>query len=184
MNPLADRDKDELLALARATLESYLAHGSIPQYHTNRPELRARCGAFVTLHRGGDLRGCIGHIGADRELFRVVQQCAVSAAAEDSRFVPVRAEELPDLTIEISVLTPFQKIRDARDVQAGRHGLFVARGSKRGLLLPQVATQYGWDRETFLSQTCRKAGLPLDAWQDPETSIQVFEAQVFTECHP
>ncbi len=178
---LNDSAKTELLLLARATLESYLATSTVPEYHTSRPELRARSGAFVSLHRGAELRGCIGQLAPERELFRTVQRCAVSAAVEDLRFSPVTAEELPHLTIEISVLTPFRRIRNLEEIEVGRHGLYIVRGSNRGLLLPQVATQYDWDRTTFVAQTCRKAGLAEDRAADPATVIHTFEAQVFAE---
>ena len=178
---LNDSAKSELLILARATLESYLVTGTVPEYHTNRPELRVRSGAFVSLHRGAELRGCIGQLMPERELFRTVQRCAVSAAVEDLRFSSVTADELPALIIEISVLTPFCRIRDVGEIEVGRHGLYVVRGSNRGLLLPQVATQYDWDRTVFLAQTCRKAGLHEDMALDPATVIQTFEAQVFSE---
>jgi len=178
---LDDSDKSELLTLARTTLETYFSENRVPDYHTTRPELLARRGAFVSLHRGEELRGCIGQIFADRELFRIVQNCALSAALEDSRFYPVTSEELPELTIEISALTPLQRVRNVEEIEVGKHGIYIIRGSHRGLLLPQVATQYEWDRDTFLSQTCRKAGLPESAWCDPQTSIQVFSAEVFSE---
>ncbi len=178
---LDESDQKELLRLARSTLQSYLSTGTVPEYHTGRPELRARAGAFVSLHIGHELRGCVGQIIPDRELFRIVQHCAVSAAAEDMRFTPVNPDELAHLTIEISVLTPLRRALDAGEVEIGKHGIYIARGAKRGLLLPQVATEYGWDRNTFLSQTCRKAGLPEDAWKDPATVISLFEAQVFSE---
>ncbi len=180
---LNDSAKTELLLLARATLESYLASGTSPEYHTSRPELRARSGAFVSLHRGAELRGCIGQLVPERELFRTVQRCAVSAAVEDLRFSPVTAEELPALTIEISVLTPFRRIRDVGEIEVGKHGIYLVRGPNRGLLLPQVATQYNWDRATFLAQTCRKAGLSEDMANDPGAVIHTFEAQVFAEPH-
>jgi AmmeMemoRadiSam system protein A len=181
---LNESAQSELLVLARASLESYIATGTIPEYHTSRQELRVRSGAFVSLHRGRELRGCIGQLAPDRELFRTVQKCAVSAATEDLRFTPVSVEELPELTIEISVLTPFRRTREVRDIEVGRHGIYIVRGSNRGLLLPQVATQYEWDLMTFLAQTCRKAGLPESAWQDPATVIHTFEAQVFSEEDP
>jgi AmmeMemoRadiSam system protein A len=178
---LDDSAKNELLALARRTLEVYLACGEIPRYFTSRLELCVRCGAFVSLHRGKDLRGCIGLLAPDEELYRTVQRCAISSAVEDSRFPPVTYEELPELTIELSILAPLQAIRDPVEVEVGRHGLLISREGRRGLLLPQVATENQWDRETFLSQTCRKAGLPPDAWRDPDISIERFTAQVFSE---
>jgi AmmeMemoRadiSam system protein A len=178
---LEEPDRNELLRLARATLEIYLTGGTTLQYRAEGQGLHAHAGAFVSLHHGEDLRGCIGQLIADQELFRIVQHCVISAATEDSRFSPVTHEELPDLNIEISVLTPLRLMEDIQEIEIGKVGIYVTRGSRRGLLLPQVATQYNWDRETFLSQTCRKAGLPLDAWKDSGTSIQLFEAQVFSE---
>jgi AmmeMemoRadiSam system protein A len=178
---LDQSDQTELLHLARATLRSYLSSGAIPEYHTSRQELRSRCGAFVSLHRGSELRGCIGQIVPDRELFRIVQHCVVSAASEDTRFSPVAPEELENLTIEISVLTPLRRLHETAEIEIGKHGIYITRGMNRGLLLPQVATEYAWDRDTFLNQTCRKAGLSEDAWRDPSTVISIFEAQVFSE---
>ncbi len=178
---LDDSDKAELLKLARTTLQTYFSENRIPDYRTARPQLLTRRGAFVSLHKGEELRGCIGQIFADRELFRVVQHCALSAALEDSRFDPVTPDELPGLSVEISALTPLERIGRIEDIEVGKHGIYIIRGSNRGLLLPQVATHYKWDRETFLAQTCRKAGLPESAWRDPQTSIQIFSAEVFSE---
>jgi AmmeMemoRadiSam system protein A len=175
---------DDLVSLARITLESYYATGKIPEYYTSRHDLRRRAGAFVTLRRKGELRGCIGQLIPDRELYRIVQQCAVSAAVEDPRFAPVVPEELPEISIEISVLTPFRRVRDVKEIQLGRHGLFVVNGASRGLLLPQVAEEHNLDVPAFLEQTCRKAGLPESAWQDPVTEIFVFEAQIICEDDP
>ncbi len=179
--PLNDSAKSELLVLARATLESYLCTKTIPEYHTSRPELRTRAGAFVSLHRGEELRGCIGHLAPDKELFRTVQRCAISAALEDLRFNPVTFDELASVHIEISVLEPFRRITSPDEIEVGRHGLYIVRGGYRGLLLPQVATQYGWDRTKFLAQTCRKAGLTENAWSEPGVIVNMFEAQVFGE---
>jgi AmmeMemoRadiSam system protein A len=180
--PQLDPDaRQELLALARKTLEACVASRKIPEYRTEKPALLARCGAFVSLHAGPRLRGCIGQIISDEALYRTVQRCTYSAALEDYRFTPVTPEEVGDLTIEISVLTPMRRVADIGEITVGRHGLYIVRGMNRGLLLPQVATQYGWDRETFLIQTCRKAGLEDDAWRRPGTAIHVFEAQVFGE---
>jgi len=174
-------DKTELLKLARNALELYFTRGCVEEPTAPSEELSAFKGAFVSLHRGDILRGCIGQIYPDRELHKIVQNCALSAALEDARFQPVRAEELPDISIEISVLTPFRRIHGPEDIEVGRHGLYVQSGRFRGLLLPQVAAQYSWDRETFLCQTCRKAGLPESAWRDPYTMIHAFEAEVFAE---
>lgn len=171
----------ELLALARATLEGYLKTGRIREYVTEHPELVKRSGAFVSLHNGEDLRGCIGILSSDGELYRTVQRCVLSAALEDSRFHQVTEEEIGDLTIEISVLSALERITDVQVIEMGRHGLMISLGGSRGLLLPQVASKYNWDRETFLAQTCRKAGLPANAWRQPNVVIQIFEAQVFSE---
>ncbi len=178
---LGKEDKAALLNLARTTLESYLTQKPNPGCNPSGQALMERKGAFVSLHRGDELRGCIGQLYPDRELYKIVQHCVLSAALEDTRFLPVVMEELPDLNIEISVLTPFHRIQQIEEIEVGKHGLYVVQGRFRGLLLPQVATQYGWDRMTFLKQTCRKSGLPESAWQDPKTIIHTFEAEVFSE---
>ncbi len=178
---LNESARKELLTLARSTLESYFASGKIPDSQPDRPELRQPAGAFVSLHRAEDLRGCIGLIEPEGPLYRTVARCAVSAAVEDFRFDPVTAEELPEINIEISVLSALRIAENISEIKVGKHGLYMVRGHRRGLLLPQVATDYGWDRETFLTQTCHKAGLGGDAWRDPATTIYIFEAQVFSE---
>jgi AmmeMemoRadiSam system protein A len=181
MLTLDSESQTELLALARKTLEAYFATGAAPNLKSANPILIQKAGAFVSLHNGTELRGCIGQIAPDRELLKVVQECALSAAFEDFRFSPVTPGELASLTIEISVLSPLAAVRRSEGIEVGRHGLYISRGGRRGLLLPQVAVQFGWSREEFLAQTCRKAGLPESAWRDPATSMQSFEAQVFSE---
>ncbi len=171
----------ELLALARRTIERFLATGEVPDQKPEKPELHQESGAFVSLHCGDELRGCIGLIRPDGPLYQTVQQCAVSAASEDYRFDRVSSEELPDITIEISVLSPLERTKDPSEITVGKHGLYIVRGQRSGLLLPQVATEWGWDREAFLSQTCEKAGLEENAWLDPATRIYQFQAQVFSE---
>lgn len=146
--------------------------------------LETPCGAFVTLHLGGRLRGCIGHITAADPLLRTVADVAVSSAFDDPRFPPVTAGEAPRLSIEISVLSPFRAITDPADVTVGEHGLLLRKGNRSGLLLPQVATEHHWDREEFLDHTCQKAGLPLGAWREAGTRIEVFSAFVFREAEP
>ena len=178
---LDNAQKNALLEIARRTLESRLTEKSIPAYQPSDEGLVEKKGAFVSLHRGEELRGCIGQLYPDQELYKIVQHCAVSAALEDTRFLPVTGEELDELTIEISVLSPFRRIRRIEEIEVGKHGLYIVQGRFRGLLLPQVATQYGWDRVTFLKQTCRKSGLPESAWQDPHTIIHTFEAEVFSD---
>jgi AmmeMemoRadiSam system protein A len=174
-------EKAALLKIARTTLDSHFNNKSVPECHSSGGGLIERKGAFVSLHRGDNLRGCIGQLSPDRELYRIVQHCVLSAALEDTRFIPVERKELPELSIEISVLTPFRRIRKIEEIEVGKHGLYVVQGHFRGLLLPQVATQYGWNRITFLEQTCRKSGLPESAWQDPQTMIHIFEAEVFSD---
>jgi AmmeMemoRadiSam system protein A len=142
--------------------------------------LAAKGGAFVTLHVRGTLRGCIGHIAADDALGQVVPRCAIAAASDDPRFPPLTASELPAIEIELSLLGPLEPIAGPEDFEIGRHGLVVELGWSRGLLLPQVATEWKWDREMFLSQTCRKAGLPADAWRKG-AKLWRFDAEVFDE---
>jgi AmmeMemoRadiSam system protein A len=174
-------DRIALLKFARMTLEAYFSNAKTPVRDPGSEALREPRGAFVSLHRKQELRGCIGQLHPDRELLQVVQHCVISAAVEDTRFLPVTPKEIKELEIEISVLSPFRRIRDIGEIEVGRHGLYLTQGHFRGLLLPQVATQYRWDRETFLAQTCRKSGLSESAWRDAHTLIYVFEAEVFSE---
>jgi AmmeMemoRadiSam system protein A len=178
---MLDIDKVKLLKLARTTLETYLKSGKIPSYQTSCEAFLEQKGAFVSLHHGEELRGCIGQLVADRELYKIVQHCVLSAALEDTRFISVTQDEVDGLSIEISVLTPFRRIQDINEIEVGKHGLYMVRGGYRGLLLPQVATQYRWDRIKFLEHTCIKSGLPESAWHDPQTVIYTFEAEVFSD---
>jgi len=180
---LNDSEKATLLKLARDTLEAYFANRPSPVCESSDSGLIARKGAFVSLHREGELHGCIGQLYPDQELYKVVQHCVLSAALEDPRFLPVKRNELKNLDIEISVLSPFRRVRSTEEVEVGKHGLYIVQGPFRGLLLPQVATQFRWDRKQFLGQTCRKAGLPEDAWHDPHAEIYVFEAEVFSDSY-
>ena len=168
-----------LLGIARRALGGYIGAGKIPPEEGVRGKLAAPGAAFVTLTKNGRLRGCIGYTEAVAPLFKVVQECAVAAATEDPRFPPVSSNELPSLRVEISVLTPLVPILP-EEVEVGRHGLMVAQGRMRGLLLPQVPVDQGWDRETFLDQTCVKAGLPPSAWRHGAT-LRAFTAEVFGE---
>jgi AmmeMemoRadiSam system protein A len=143
--------------------------------------LRRPAGAFVTLRKNGDLRGCIGSIRAMEPLYRAVASSAVSAAFRDPRFFPVRHEEMTQLELEISVMGPIEQVRDVTEIEVGRDGLIISQGRFAGLLLPQVATEHGWDRDTFLDQTCMKAGLPAGSWRSHETRIEKFAAEVFGE---
>jgi AmmeMemoRadiSam system protein A len=143
------------------------------------PALAAPGAAFVTLHVGGELRGCIGMLDRRRSLWRVVGEMAGAAATRDPRFAPIDVTDLREMTVEISVLSPDTIIHRPEEIEIGRHGLDVRRAGARGLLLPQVAVEHGLDREKFLAATCRKAGLAADAWHDGRTEIRVFEADVF-----
>jgi AmmeMemoRadiSam system protein A len=170
-------DRRDLLALARRALEAYVRGAAPPPVDV---DLNVRAGAFVSIFRRGELRGCLGRLTPDEPLPELVMRLAQTVADSDPRFDPVRREELSELTLEISVLTPESPIASVDEIDVGRHGLIVTRGMRRGLLLPQVAAEHGWDRETFLDHTCLKAGLPAGAWRK-DVSISVFEAIVFGE---
>jgi AmmeMemoRadiSam system protein A len=176
---LSRDERAALLRFARDTIVAHLESGR-PPAPVPLSDPHAHSGAFVTLHVHGDLRGCIGFPGADRPLDEVVGQCAIAAATGDPRFPPLAAAEVPDLEIEISVLTPIVPVADLSQIEVGRDGLVAQQGFRRGLLLPQVATEHQWDRETFLSHTCLKAGLRPDAWRSGAT-ISRFQAEVFSE---
>jgi AmmeMemoRadiSam system protein A len=182
MLPLTETDQQTLLRMAREALVGYLNSGSIPDIPEPAESLRQPCGAFVTLRSGHRLRGCIGLVETQNPLYVTIRQCAVWAAVNDPRFPPVPKTEADALNIEISVLSPLFDIAPEA-VEVGRHGLLISRGMHRGLLLPQVAVQWKWSREQFLDETCRKAGLPSDAWRRG-VSIQAFTAQVFEETRP
>jgi AmmeMemoRadiSam system protein A len=173
-------DQRELLRIARATLREYLTTGFMPPGAPHRKSLLLPRGAFVTLHVRGELRGCIGRFDPDTPLYLAVEQLAVAAATRDPRFDPLRAEELPDVRVEISLLSPLIDGKP-EDVELGKHGLVITRGVRRGLLLPQVALEHNFTREQFLDETCAKAGLPPGAWRQEGTTLQLFTADVFQE---
>lgn len=180
---LNEQQRRQLLTLARKTIAAVLA-GQAPEVVADDFDdvLRRPSGAFVTLTTHDDeLRGCIGSIEARAPLFQAVATSAVNAAFRDPRFYPVRPGELEKLKIEISVMGPIEPVKSIDEIVVGRDGLIVSRGRNAGLLLPQVATDYGWDRNTFLSQTCVKAGLPADAWRSEDVRIEKFSAEVFAE---
>lgn len=176
---LTQEEKRLLKDIARQSIASALKGEPAPQIQDVPPKLKEPRGAFVTLEKNKRLRGCIGFIHASKPLYETVREMARAAAFEDPRFPPLTQEEWSKVEIEISVLTPMQRIKEISQLKVGTHGLYMVRGSRRGLLLPQVATDNGWDLETFLSQTCIKAGLPPDAWKDPKTEIYAFSADVF-----
>ncbi len=172
-----------LLSIARTSIEAVLNGGRPHVDATSLDEDLIRpSGAFVSLHtHDGDLRGCIGSIHPVAPLCHAVSSNAINAAFRDPRFYPLTREELTDVHIEISVMSPIEAVTDPAMIEVGRDGLIVSRGGRAGLLLPQVATEYGWDRETFLEHTCVKAGLSRDSWRHPETRIERFSAEVFGE---
>lgn len=171
-------DRERLLQLARDSIAAHLAGLPVP-VALSLPIMEQQAGVFVSLHKGRALRGCIGHIDPDQALSRAIPNAAVAAASADPRFAPMTSEELADVQIELSILGPLERIGGAGDIEVGRHGLLVERSWSRGLLLPQVAAEWGWDAEAFLSQTCHKAGLPLDALRT--AAVWRFEAEVFSE---
>jgi uncharacterized protein len=173
-------DQKLLLKIAREALHAGVEGRESLQNLATDPEPQRSTGVFVTLRKRGRLRGCIGQLGAGQSLAQVVADCARAAALEDPRFQPVSPEELAEIEIEISVLSPLQEIAPAQ-IEPGRHGLMVSRGAQRGLLLPQVATEMRWTARRLLEETCVKAGFEPEAWRDPETKIQGFTADVFSE---
>ena len=177
---LTEADQQFLLQIARNAVTSYLA-GRTPTLPEVPPSvLTESCGIFVSLHKGQELRGCIGNIYAASPLYRSAAECAIAAAVGDPRFMPLTPAELATVDFEISVLSPLERVLDVRNIVIGKHGLLISKNNARGLLLPQVAATFGWDTERFLQETCKKAGLKPDDWQRDAT-IQSFSALVFSE---
>jgi len=181
---LSQKERAALLELARAAIKRHLRGEPPPRPEELTERLELDCGAFVTLHSDGNLRGCIGTFTSDEPLYRTVAEMAVAAATKDPRFAPVTPEELEEITLEISVLSPLREISDPEEIEVGRHGIYIIRGDRAGVLLPQVATEWGFDRTRFLDATCNKAGLPAGCWKEPGTKVLVFEAEVFGEKAP
>jgi len=178
---LNKKEQEILLKIARKTLEEYVKNGNVPNADIKESMLLEKRGAFVTLTKRSALRGCIGYIQPVAPLYKSVSDMAIAASTRDPRFPPVSQEELKDIHIEISVLSPLKMITDTNEIEVGKHGLYMTRGNNAGLLLPQVATEHRWTREEFLRQTCIKAGLPTQAWKDNGTQIYTFTAQIFSE---
>jgi len=177
---LTGREREELLRLARGSVETAVKERKLVALPASQPEaLQEARGAFVTLKERGELRGCIGYITPIKSLVETVRDVAAAAAVEDRRFQPVSESELGQLNYEISVLSPIRRVTNVKQIKIGRHGLIMKKGDYEGLLLPQVPLEQGWDRNTFLEQTCLKAGLPPRAWQDEDTDIFMFSALVF-----
>jgi AmmeMemoRadiSam system protein A len=176
---LSQQDKQTLRQIARQTIDAALQRQKLPSLAPGSPILQEKRGAFVTLRRRGQLRGCIGLIEPVRPLAEAIQEMSLAAAFRDPRFPPLTAEEFNEVDIEISVLTPLHQIQKVEEIEVGKHGLYIKNGPYAGLLLPQVATEYRWDRPTFLRETCRKAGLSPEAWKEPDTQIYIFSAEIF-----
>jgi AmmeMemoRadiSam system protein A len=189
---LTEEEKVKLLQIARRSVEE-AASGSkrdrrktsgdaeTAEIKATEGNLKMEAGAFVSLHKKGKLRGCIGRFEAEGPLYKTVGKMAKAASVNDFRFNRVTPEEVEDIDIEISVLSPLKRINDVSDIEVGRHGLYIIKGSYRGTLLPQVASERGWDRNTFLEQTCLKAGIGKDEWRNESTEIYTYEALVFGE---
>jgi AmmeMemoRadiSam system protein A len=178
---LTAHEKQALLAIARQAIILGVRTGQDYVEPREEKTLNQRRGCFVTIKQNGQLRGCIGNFQSELPLFKEVAHMAQTSATKDPRFYPLKEEDLDNFTLEISVLSPLHKVEDIMEIEVGRHGVYIEKGFYRGVLLPQVATEHQWDRQTFLKQTCIKAGLPTDAWQADDADIYVFSAQVFGE---
>jgi len=179
---LNEKQQKVLLGIARKTVEEYVRSRKITEFNVEDPLLKEKRGVFVTLRKKGMLRGCIGYIMPLEELYKAVSKMAIQSSTGDPRFPPVRPEELAEVEIEISVLTVPERINSVDEIEMGKHGVIVKRGSNQGVFLPQVATETGWSKEEFLNRLCYdKAHLPADAWKDKDTEIYTFSAQVFEE---
>jgi AmmeMemoRadiSam system protein A len=177
-----DTQKQTLLKVAHDTVKAVLTGRALPKPKSSDPELNAHCGCFVTLKNGEQLRGCIGQFTSDRPLIELVVEMAKASATGDPRFFadPIIADELEQLDVEISVLSPLRKTDDPLSLRLGTDGIYIKRGCVSGCFLPQVATETGWNKKEFLSYCCtHKAGLPADAWKDPKTEVYLFSAEVF-----
>lgn len=179
------REQEELLRLARNTVHEFLSNGQLSTYHTDSRWFNSLAAVFVTLRESdrsnkGRLRGCVGQVEPEKRLFEAVQDAAIKAATADPRFEPVRIDELPSLVFEISVLSPLVPVRQLDDFTIGRHGLMIVSRRRRGLLLPEVPVTYGWNKEMFLANLCRKAGLNEKAWSSG-AELWAFTAESFGE---
>lgn len=180
---LSEDSRRYLLSLARRSVAGRFDGEDIPRDPPDDPLLQHPCGAFVTWKDGDSLRGCIGRMESDRPVWETVAAMARAAAFEDPRFPAVSRDELDRLSVEISLLTPFESLEDPMAVEVGKHGLLVEKGVLRGVLLPQVAAERGWTPEEFLRNVCLKASLPADAWKDADTKLFSFSAVIVSESH-
>jgi AmmeMemoRadiSam system protein A/AmmeMemoRadiSam system protein B len=174
---LSSEKKQELMQLATKAIESYVIEGVMPDYHSDDPLLNRKAGVFVTIRNKGMLRGCIGHMTAERALGKAVQEMAIAAATSDPRFPPLTKQEIEQITTKIAILSPMKRINH-QEVEVGKHGLLISHAGRRGVLLPEVASDRNWDKETFLENLCRKAGLPGNTWRQNPT-LYAFTSVVF-----
>jgi AmmeMemoRadiSam system protein A len=174
--------QEKLMELSRHTLEDLVRGAATARPEIDDPYLQScEYGAFVSLHKKDELRGCVGNCVPDAPLFETVSEMTEAAASRDPRVAPIEKNELAQIHIDITVLSPLERVRDPLDIEVGKHGLYIASGSKRGVLLPQVALQHHWDIKTFLEQTCLKAGLRENAWEESNTLISSFTGLIIEE---
>lgn len=178
---LSAEEKKSLLTIARKTIEEYVRTGRVPDFDPLTERLKENRGVFVTLHKRGELRGCIGYVVPIKPLYLATRDMAISAATDDPRFLPVRANELAEIDIEITALSPLERVFDPESVIVGKHGLVIRKGFNSGVFLPQVPVEQGWTRNEYLENVCRKAGLPPNAYKDKDAELYVFTGEVFGE---
>ena len=175
-SPYTEEEKKELFSIARNAITDYVTNRKAPEIEIKNPKFKTDGAVFVTIKEKGSLRGCIGHIQAMMPLYKSIINNAIAACSSDPRFPPMTKEELKDMDIEISILSPFMPLKDVKNIQVGKHGLYIVKGMQSGLLLPQVPTEFGWSRDEFLEHLCTKAGLPKDAWKDAD--LYTFTAEI------
>ena len=178
---LSKTEATYLLKIARDTIIHHVKNEAYHLVPTKEETLNIHSGCFVTITQNGHLRGCIGNFQAQQPLYQEVATMAIAAASQDPRFQPMSPDELDSFSLEITILSPLEQIDDTNQIEVGVHGIYIIKGFNRGVLLPQVATEYGWDKKTFLQQTCIKAGLPENSWQQPEAEIYIFSGQIIHE---
>ena len=179
-----DEAKKRLLEIARTSVAAAVMGESLPAFSESDPDLNEKCGAFVTIKNRGRLRGCLGNFTSDEPLYKLVAKMAAASATKDPRFTsdPITPSEMEEIDIEISVLSPLRQVDDPLDFELGKDGVYIQRGAASGCFLPQVAVETGWSKEEFLFHCCQgKAGLPANAWKDPETEVYVFSAEILSE---
>ncbi len=177
---LSDNEKKILINIAKKTIKARLENDKLPDFYYDQEALNQEVGAFITLKIDGQLSGCVGAIIAKKPLYMTISDMALQAAFHDPRFSPQKIDGYDGLEVEISVLTPFKKIKSIDEIEVGKHGLMINKGYNSGLLLPQVAIEHNWDRNTFLEHACIKAGLDADVWKESDAEIFIFSAEVFS----